>query len=154
MAEEEYNTQKKRYDFLVNQRQDLRESIQSTKKAIKKIDSESKTQFLNALIKVNNNFQDIFSILFNGGNAQIKLSDEDNPLESGLDITAQPPGKKVKNLTLLSGGEKTLTSLAFFFALFRYKPAPFCILDEVDAALDETNLDRFLNLMKEIRCKQ
>jgi len=151
MAEEEYNTQKKRYDFLVNQRQDLRESIQSTKKAIKKIDSESKTQFLNALIKVNNNFQDIFSILFNGGNAQIKLSDEDNPLESGLDITAQPPGKKVKNLTLLSGGEKTLTSLAFFFALFRYKPAPFCILDEVDAALDETNLDRFLNLMKEIK---
>jgi len=151
MAEEEYNTQKKRYDFLVDQRQDLRESIQSTKKAIKKIDSESKAQFLNALIKVNNNFQDVFSILFKGGNAQIKLSDEDNPLESGLDIIAQPPGKKVKNLTLLSGGEKALTSLAFFFALFRFKPAPFCILDEVDAALDETNLDRFLNLMKEIK---
>jgi len=151
MAEEEYNTQKKRYDFLVDQRQDLRESIQSTKKAIQKIDTESKSQFLNALIKVNNNFQDIFSILFKGGNAQIKLSDEDDPLESGLDIIAQPPGKKVKNLTLLSGGEKTLTSLAFFFALFRFKPAPFCILDEVDAALDETNLDRFLNLMMEIK---
>ena len=151
MAEEEYNTQKKRYDFLVDQRQDLRESIQSTKKAIQKIDSESKAQFLNALIKVNNNFQDVFSMLFKGGNAQIKLSDEDDPLESGLDIIAQPPGKKVKNLTLLSGGEKTLTSLAFFFALFRFKPAPFCILDEVDAALDETNLDRFLNLMMEIK---
>jgi chromosome segregation protein len=151
MAEDEYNTQKKRYDFLVNQRQDLRESIESTKKAIKKIDSESKSQFLSALIKVNKNFQDIFSALFNGGYAQIKLSEEDNPLESVLEITAQPPGKKVKNLTLLSGGEKTLTSLAFFFALFRYKPAPFCILDEVDAALDETNLNRFLNLMKEIK---
>ncbi len=151
MAEEEYNTQKKRYDFLVDQRQDLRESIQSTKKAIKKIDSESKAQFLNALIKVNNNFQHVFSILFKGGNAQIRLSDEDDPLESGLDIIAQPPGKKVKNLALLSGGEKTLTSLAFFFALFRFKPAPFCILDEVDAALDETNLDRFLNLMMEIK---
>jgi len=151
MAEEEYNAQKKRYDFLVDQRQDLRDSIQSTKKAIKKIDSESKSQFLKALIQVNKNFQDVFSILFNGGSAQIKLSDEEDPLESGLDIIAQPPGKKVKNLTLLSGGEKTLTSLAFFFALFRYKPAPFCILDEVDAALDETNLSRFLNLMKEIK---
>jgi chromosome segregation protein len=151
MAEEEYNTQKKRYDFLIDQRQDLRESIQSTKKAIKKIDSESKSQFLKALVQVNKNFQDVFSILFNGGSAQIKLSDEEDPLESGLDIEAQPPGKKVKNLALLSGGEKALTGLAFFFALFRYKPAPFCILDEVDAALDETNLDRFLNLMKEIK---
>ena len=151
MAEEEYNAQKKRYDFLINQRQDLRDSIQSTKKAINKIDSESKSQFLTALIQVNKNFQDVFSVLFNGGSAQIKLSDEEDPLESGLDITAQPPGKKVKNLTLLSGGEKALTSLAFFFALFRYKPAPFCILDEVDAALDETNLARFLNLMKEIK---
>ncbi len=151
MAEEEYNTQKKRYDFLTSQRQDLMESIQSTRKAIKKIDTESKTQFLKALIEVNKNFQDVFSLLFKGGNAQIKLSDEDNPLESGLDIRAQPPGKKVKNLSLLSGGEKALTSLAFFFALFRYKPAPFCILDEVDAALDETNLERFLNLMKEIK---
>ncbi|MBD3414795.1 MAG: chromosome segregation protein SMC [Candidatus Aminicenantes bacterium] len=151
MAEEEYNSQKKRYDFLIEQRQDLRESIQSTEKAIQKIDQESKSQFLKALIQVNQNFQDVFSLLFEGGNAQIKLSDEDDPLESGLDIIAQPPGKKVKNLSLLSGGEKTLTSLAFFFALFRYKPAPFCILDEVDAALDETNLDRFLNLMKEIK---
>jgi len=151
MAEEEYNAQKKRYDFLSGQRTDLHESIQSTQKAIKKIDHESKSQFLSALIEVNKNFQDVFSTLFMGGNAQIKLSDEDTPLESGLEIIAQPPGKKVKNLSLLSGGEKTLTSLAFFFALFRYKPAPFCILDEVDASLDETNLDRFLNLMREIK---
>ena len=151
MAEEEFQTQKKRYDFLIKQKEDLRESIDSTKEAIKKIDQESKSQFLKALIAVNKNFQDVFSTLFQGGTATLKLSDESDPLESGIEIIAQPPGKKVQSLTLLSGGEKSLTSLAFFFALFRYKPAPFCILDEVDAALDEVNLSRFLNLMKKIK---
>jgi len=151
MAEEEYMIQKELFDFLTKEKEDLLESINSTKEAIKKIDQESKTQFLRALIAVNKNFQDVFSILFNGGIAEVKLTDENNPLESGVDIVAQPPGKKVQSLTLLSGGEKTLTSLAFFFALFRYKPAPFCILDEVDAALDEENLVRFLNLMKKIK---
>lgn len=151
MAEEEYLIQKERFDFLTKEKEDLLESINTTKEAIKKIDQESKTQFLRALIAVNKNFQDVFSILFNGGIAQVKLTDENNPLESGVEIVAQPPGKKVQSLTLLSGGEKTLTSLAFFFALFRYKPAPFCILDEVDAALDEENLVRFLNLMKKIK---
>lgn len=151
MAEEEYLAQKERFDFLTQQKNDLVESIASTKEAIKKIDQESKTQFLKALIAVNKNFQDVFQLLFEGGHAQVKLTDEDDPLESGVEITAQPPGKRVQSLSLLSGGEKTLTSLAFFFALFRYKPAPFCILDEVDAALDETNLTRFLNLMKNIK---
>ncbi len=151
MAEEEYQTQKERFDFLLEQKQDLIDSIASTKEAIRKIDQESKAQFLKALTFVNQNFQDIFSILFEGGSAQIKLSDENDPLESGIEVIAQPPGKRVQNLALLSGGEKTLTSLAFFFALFRYKPAPFCILDEVDAALDENNLMRFLNLMKKIK---
>jgi chromosome segregation protein len=151
MAEEEYQSQKERYDFLMEQKQDLIDSIASTKEAIRKIDQESRTQFLKALTAVNQNFQDIFAILFEGGSAQIKLSDEDDPLESGIEVIAQPPGKRVQNLALLSGGEKTLTSLAFFFALFRYKPAPFCILDEVDAALDENNLERFLNLMKKIK---
>ena len=151
MAEEEYLSQKERYDFLTQQKSDLAESIASTKEAIKKIDHESKNQFLRALIAVNQNFQDVFSQLFQGGTAQVKLVDEDDPLESGVEIVAQPPGKRVQNLSLLSGGEKTLTSLAFFFALFRYRPAPFCILDEVDAALDETNLTRFLNLMRNIK---
>ena len=151
MAEEEYQVQKKRYDFLIKQKEDLRESIDSTKEAIKKIDQESKAQFLKALIAVNKNFQNVFSTLFQGGTATIKLSDENDPLESGIEIIAQPPGKKLQSLTLLSGGEKSLTSLAFFFALFRYKPAPFCILDEVDAALDEVNLTRFLNLMMKIK---
>lgn len=151
MAEEEYLEQKKRYDFLIQQRQDLRESINSTQEAIKKIDEESKSQFLRALEEVNKNFQEIFALLFRGGTAEVKLLEPENPLESGVEIVAQPPGKKVQNLALLSGGEKSLTSLAFLFALFRYKPSPFCILDEVDAALDEVNLGRFLNLMKAIK---
>jgi chromosome segregation protein len=151
MAEEEYLEQKQRYDFLKKEQGDLIESIASTREAIKKIDQESKSQFLKALIEVNKNFQDVFSQLFKGGIAELKLSDEEDPLESGIEIIAQPPGKRVQSLSLLSGGERTLTSLAFFFALFRYKPSPFCILDEVDAALDETNLVRFLDLMRAIK---
>jgi chromosome segregation protein len=151
MAEEEYLVQKKRYDFLIAQKKDLRDSIDATREAIQKIDEESKSQFLKALAEVNTNLQDIFSILFNGGNAELKLVDSSQPLESGVEIIAQPPGKRVQSLSLLSGGEKTLTSLAFFFALFRYKPTPFCILDEVDAALDDVNLTRFLELMKKTK---
>jgi len=151
MAEEEYLIQKERYEFLTQQRDDLRDSIDTTKEAIRKIDQESKTQFLSALHAVNKNFKDVFAILFEGGHAELKLIDPNLPLESGVEIIAQPPGKKVQSLGLLSGGEKTLTSLAFFFGLFRYKPTPFCILDEVDAALDERNLTRFLNLMKKIK---
>ena len=151
MAEEEYLSHKKRYDFLLQQKEDLRESIDTTKEAIKKIDKESKAQFLEALIEVNKNFQDIFSLLFKGGKAELKLTDENTPLESGVDIIAQPPGKKLQSIALLSGGERSLTSLAFFFALFRYKPTPFCVLDEVDAALDDVNLERYLDLMRKIK---
>ena len=151
MAEEEYLIQKKRFDFLMQQKKDLRESIDTTREAIKKIDHESKHQFMTALKEVNKNFKEVFSLLFNGGIAELKLADPSHPLESGVDIAAQPPGKKVQSLSLLSGGEQCLTSLAFFFALFRYKPTPFCILDEVDAALDEINLTRFLELMKKIK---
>ena len=151
MAEEEFLGQKKRYDFLIHERQDLRESIDSTEAAIRKIDDESKTQFLKALEEVNTNFRDVFGLLFKGGNAEVKLLEPDNPLESGVEIVAQPPGKRLQNLALLSGGEKSLTSMAFMFALFRYRPSPFCFLDEVDAALDEVNLARFLDLMKAIK---
>jgi len=151
MAEEEFLEQKKRYDFLIQQRQDLRESIDSTEAAIHKIDDESKTQFLKALEEVNANFRDVFGLLFKGGNAEVKLLEPDNPLESGVEIVAQPPGKRLQNLALLSGGEKSLTSMAFMFALFRYRPSPFCFLDEVDAALDDVNLARFLDLMKAIK---
>jgi len=151
MAEEEYVEQKKRFDFLTEQRQDLRESITSTEEAIRRIDEESKAQFLKALEEVNKNFLDLFTTLFKGGNAEIKLLEPENPLESGVEIVAQPPGKRVQNLSLLSGGEKSLTSLAFLFAMFRYRPSPFCFLDEVDAALDDINLARFLDLLKAIK---
>jgi chromosome segregation protein len=151
MAEEEYSIQKKRYDFLIQQKKDLRESIDTTREAIRKIDKESKNQFMKALREVNKNFKKIFSLLFSGGVAELKLADPSHPLESGVDIAAQPPGKKVQSLSLLSGGEKCLISLAFFFALFRYKPTPFCVLDEVDAALDDVNLSKFLKLMKKIK---
>jgi len=151
MAEEEYLAQKERHDFLVKQRDDLRQSIISTKEAIQKIDEESRSMFLTALDEVNKNFQQVFAILFNGGTAEVKLTEPENPLESGVEIVAQPPGKKVQSMVLLSGGEKSLTSLGFLFALFRYRPAPFCILDEVDAALDDVNLGRFLELMKKVK---
>ncbi len=151
MAEEEYQQQKERYNFLVGQRDDLRESIKATREAIEKIDEESKQQFLLALEKVNRHFQEVFELLFRGGTAEVRLLDPANPLESGAEIMAQPPGKKVQNITLLSGGEKSLTSLAFLFALFRTKPTPFCILDEVDAALDENNVGRFIDLMKKMK---
>jgi chromosome segregation protein len=151
MAEEEYLAQKERYDFLLKQKADLKESIAQTREAILKIDEESRQRFLTALAEINKNFQDLFAMLFKGGTAELKLLDEADPLESGVDVVAQPPGKKVQNMGLLSGGEKSLTSLAFLFALFRYKPTPFCILDEVDAALDDVNLARFLDLMKQIK---
>ena len=151
MAEEEYTAQKERFDFLIQQRTDLRDSISQTKEAIRQIDEESRSRFLAALGDINRYFQELFVTLFKGGAAEVKLLDANDPLESGIEVVAQPPGKKVQNMGLLSGGEKSLTSLAFLFSLFRYKPTPFCILDEVDAALDETNLLRFLDLMKTIK---
>ncbi len=151
MAEEEYQQAKERHDFLIQQRTDLRESIAQTKAAIQQIDEESRQRFLSALADVNAYFQELFTTLFKGGSAEVRLLDAEDPLESGVDVLAQPPGKKIGNMGLLSGGEKSLTSLAFLFALFRYKPTPFCILDEVDAALDEANLIRFLELMKAIK---
>ncbi len=153
MAEEEYQQQKERYQFLLQQRDDLRASIDSTREAIQKIDEESQQQFLRAMEEINRNFQEVFSLLFRGGTAEVRLLDPDHPLESGAEIMAQPPGKKVQNINLLSGGEKSLASLAFLFSLFRTKPTPFCILDEVDAALDENNVSRFLDLMKRMKAE-
>jgi len=151
MAEEEYLQQKERYEFLTTQRGDLRASISQTKEAITQIDGESRDRFQAALTEINAYFQELFITLFKGGSAEVRLVDEANPLESGVEVIVQPPGKKVTNMGLLSGGEKSLTSLAFLFALFRFKPTPFCILDEIDAALDEANLVRFLDLMKTIK---
>src|SRR5437764_814944 len=120
-----------------------------TAKAIREIDQVSRQQFLEAFKAINAYFAESFQTLFGGGNGQMRLSDESDP-ESGIDIVAQPPGKRLQNVLLLSGGEKALAALALLIAMFRCTPSPFCILDEVDAPLDESNVDRFTRLIREM----
>lgn len=151
LAEQELEEVKKRLDFLKSQRDDVKNSIESIQKAIEKIDEESKALFMQAYEEINENFKKTFSMLFEGGDAELRLQDMENPLESGVEIYAQPPGKKLLNLNLLSGGEKALTSLAFLFALFLFKPSPFCVFDEVDAPLDDANLGRFLKFIDDMK---
>ena len=151
MADEEYLELETRNEFLITQRQDLLDSIGSTEKAIQRIDSTSRQKFLEALEGINHHFGGTFKQLFGGGHAGLRLIDENDVLESGIDIIAQPPGKKLQNVLLLSGGEKAMTAIAIMFAIFRYKPSPFCLLDEVDAPLDEANVGRFLSMLAELR---
>ncbi len=152
-AESEYELLEKDYGVLIAQKEDVEESILNMTEAIKKIDDESKESFMAAFKIVNENFKRNFQILFEGGEAELSLMDESDILETGLEIMAQPPGKRLQSLRLLSGGEKTLTSLAFLFALFEYKPSPFCVFDEVDASLDEANIQRFLKFLHKLKEK-
>ncbi len=153
MAIEEYEKERKRLEFNLKQKEDIEESIQSTKEAISEMEKKSLREFLKTFKEVNKNFKETFKELFGGGYCQLKLIDEENPLESGVDIVASPPGKKLQNIMLLSGGEKALTALALLIALFKYRPAPFCILDEVDAPLDDANVDRFLKMVEKLTSK-
>jgi chromosome segregation protein len=148
LALEEYEEARQRMEFLETQHGDLLDSIRDTQKAITEIDTASRRQFEIALEEINRNFREIFRTLFGGGIAEMRLSDEENPSEAGIDIVASPPGKRLQNIALLSGGEKSLTALALLMATFRFKPSPFCVLDEVDAALDEANLFRFRQLLE------
>jgi chromosome segregation protein len=150
-AESEYEILTKDYIFLLSQRDDVVKSIEDMNEAIERIDSESRVSFLEAFNHVNENFKKNFQILFEGGDSELMLMDENDVLETGLEINAQPPGKRKLILNLLSGGEKTLTSLAFLFALFQYKPSPFCVFDEVDASLDEANIQRFLKFLHQLK---
>ena len=147
MALEELQEAEERYTFLETQRQDLLASIEDTAQAIKEIDQVSRQQFLEAFKAINGYFAESFRTLFGGGIGEMRLSDESDA-DSGIDIAAQPPGKRLQNVLLLSGGEKALAALALLIALFRYTPSPFCILDEVDAPLDESNVDRFTRLIQ------
>ena len=147
MALEEYKETAERHGFLEVQRKDLTESIENTQETIREIDLISRTKFDEALIQINENFAQVFSRLFNGGQAFLRVSDEGNQAESGLDIVVSPPGKKLQNVLLLSGGEKAMTALALLVGIFQFRPSPFCVLDEVDAALDETNVGRFAELL-------
>jgi len=149
-ALEEFQEAQQRYDFLNTQRQDLLDSIRDTEKAIQELDVESRRRFKEAFDAVNDHFRVIFRVLFGGGLGEMRLTDETNLAESGIDIMASPPGKKLQNVALLSGGEKSLTAMALLMAIFRYTPSPFCILDEVDAPLDEPNIQRLTRLIKEM----
>ena len=147
MALEELKEAEERYEFLESQRQDLLSSIEDTTQAIREIDRLSRQQFMEAFRAINVHFAESFRTLFGGGTGELRLTDEEDP-DSGLDIVAQPPGKRLQNVLLLSGGEKALAALALLIAIFRYAPSPFCVLDEVDAPLDDTNVSRFTRLIR------
>jgi chromosome segregation protein len=149
VAIEEYDELKKRYDFLAQQQNDLVSAKEILHETILKISRTTKKMFLETFERVREEFRDYFRLLFNGGDAQLFLIDEQDPLESGIEIICRPPGKKLQNVLLLSGGEKSLAAIALIFAIFKVKPSPFCILDEIDAALDEANVDRYSRLLKE-----
>ncbi|MFA4984031.1 MAG: AAA family ATPase [Candidatus Omnitrophota bacterium] len=149
VAIEEYDELKKRYDFLTQQQTDLLNAKQSLHDAILKLNKTTKHMFLETFQKVAAEFRNYFRLLFNGGDAQVFLVDEQDPLECGIEIICRPPGKKLQNVLLLSGGEKSMAAIALIFAIFKIKPAPFCVLDEIDAALDEANVDRFGRMLQE-----
>ncbi|MBI2609169.1 MAG: chromosome segregation protein SMC [Deltaproteobacteria bacterium] len=146
----EYEEKQSRFDFLEAQKNDLQSSMGNLHKTITKLDKLSKDKFKETFDKVNREFQKVFPVLFQGGMAKLILTDEENLLETGVDILARPPGKKLQNLNLLSGGEKAMTAIGLIFALFMIRPSPFCVLDEVDAPLDDTNTDRYLQLIQEL----
>jgi chromosome segregation protein len=148
MAIEQYDELEQRHTFLTTQRKDLVDSIAQTTEAIRRTDETTRTRFAEAFSAINRYFQELFSTLFGGGRAGLTLLDENDPLESGIEIIAQPPGKRLQSVQLLSGGEKALTAISLMFALFKYKPSPFCLLDEIDAPLDDANIGRFVEMLR------
>jgi chromosome segregation protein len=149
MALEEYQDLKKRHDFLSEQQADLQQALDTLRKAITRINRTTTKRFLETFHLVNEKFKAVFTRLFKGGQASLILLDEQDPATTGVDIMAQPPGKKLQNIDLLSGGEKALVATALLFGLFMIKPTPFCLLDEMDAPLDDANINRFIDLVKE-----
>ncbi len=148
MAIEQFDELEGRHVFLTTQRRDLVDSIAQTTDVIARIDETTKARFSEAFSAIQANFQVTFSTLFGGGRAGLALLDENDPLESGIDIVASPPGKRLQSVQLLSGGEKALTAIALMFAIFKYKPSPFCLLDEIDAPLDDANVHRFVEMLR------
>ena len=148
MAIDQFDELETRHTFLTTQRKDLVDSIAQTAEAIKRIDETTRQRFADAFTAINRHFQEIFGTLFGGGRAGLTLLDENDPIESGIEIIAQPPGKRLQSVQLLSGGEKALTAISLMFALFKYKPSPFCLLDEIDAPLDDANIGRFVEMLR------
>ncbi|MBN1533489.1 MAG: AAA family ATPase [Spirochaetes bacterium] len=149
LAIEEYEDLRKRFEYYINQKKDIEKARDDILSVIEEINSTSVEMFLDTFTQIQRNFSEIFRRLFNGGTASIELTDTANVLESGIDIMVRPPGKKLKNINLLSGGERAMTAIALLFATYMVKPSPFCFLDEIDAPLDEENIGRFIKLVKE-----
>jgi chromosome segregation protein len=151
MAIDQFDELNTRHQFLTTQKKDLTDSITATQDTIRKIDETSKVRFREAFVAIKENFQRTFSTLFGGGHATIALLDETDVLESGIEVVASPPGKRLQSVQLLSGGEKALTAIALMFAIFKYKPSPFCVLDEIDAPLDDANIGRFVEMLQSMQ---
>ena len=145
---QEYAQVKERYELLSEQRADITLAMEQLQAIVDDMEKTIKTKFKENFDKVVINFEEIFKKLFGGGHAELRLDDEENPLEAGIEIIAQPPGKKLQNINLMSGGEKTMTAMALMFAVLKTTPTPFCILDEIEAALDDNNVDRFAKYIK------
>ena len=149
-AIEDYERQKLRFDFLKVQEEELKTSLEDLEKAIEHIDEKSRQRFKIAFEEVDVRFRKVFPIIFGGGSAQLKVTGDMNDPECGVEIIAQPPGKKMQNINLMSGGEKAMTAVSLIFSIFLVKPSPFCLLDEVDAPLDDANVGRFNELLREM----
>ena len=150
---EEYERESERYTFLSEQYSDLEESEKIINETIEKLNCEAETKFMDTFTAIQENFTKTYSSFFNGGQGHLRLVGEDEPLEAEIEIIAQPPGKKTQTLRMLSAGEKALTAIALLFAIYLVKPSPFCILDEVDAPLDDTNIRKFTQVLKEFSNK-
>jgi len=149
-ADDELTTMAEQFETLDAERRDVEEAIGKLRGAIGQLNREAKKRLDDAFHRVNGHFSSLFTTLFNGGEARLELIEGDDPLEGGLEIIAKPPGKKPATLSLLSGGEQTLTALSLIFAVFLTNPSPICVLDEVDAPLDDANVDRFCTLMEKM----
>jgi chromosome segregation protein len=151
LALDEYQELERRQEFLSGQKKDLEASVESLRQTIQRLNRRSREQFVHAFESIRGHFHELFRLLFGGGRAELRLEEGEDVLECGLEVNVQPPGKRLQSISLLSGGEKALAALALLFAIFRYKPSPFCLLDEVDAALDESNVERFLRIVRDFQ---
>ncbi|NLO39580.1 MAG: AAA family ATPase, partial [Ruminiclostridium sp.] len=147
-AIEDYSKTKERHQFLSQQKEDLVNSEEKLNRVIREMLSIMKRQFLDEFQRINQNFNQVFRELFDGGRAEVVLENPDDVLECGIDIIAQPPGKKLQNMLLLSGGERAMTAIAILFAILKMRPAPFCVLDEIEAALDDANVYKFADYIR------
>jgi len=148
VAIEEYEETEERHRFLTGQHDDLVKAKDELHDVLNRINTQTREMFLSTFERIRDNFRSIFSEVFGGGMADLRLADDEDILESGIDIVARPPGKKLQSISLLSGGEQTMTAVSLLFAIYQVRPSPFCVLDELDAPLDESNINRFVKILK------